>query len=251
MTESHDNTGSDPGTRPRVAGFGVMSVEPNEYTTLAAAMLVAMFANQGANVAAMVPVETGIDEPCAPGSRGALVRWAAGHLDSPRLVTPFALVADQSAMHAADASGTLLHPAAFDRARDELCDGRTTLVVLDAIGPMDPITPSLTMRDLFARWDLKVVIVVPASRWAISTARIVQAILLPQDLRVAAVILAPNDTDTVVADDALTAIEDTIAAVLGCPVVRLPRVLSTHDRAELLAAADACALHRIARHPSP
>jgi dethiobiotin synthetase len=251
MNAPTDAEKSDPATPARVAGFGVIGVTPDDQTTLAAAMLIAMLTHQGANVAAMVPVETGIDDPCEPGSRGSLVRWAAGHLDNPRLVTPFALAADRPAMHAADESGTLLHSAAFDRARDELCEGRTTLVVLDAIGPLDPITPSLTLLDLVERWALAVVLVVPISRWAIGHARLLESLLLPRQMRVAGMILSPKSFSDDLDVDAVTAIEDTLAATLGCPVVRLPPVLSVHDRGELLAAADACALHRIARHSGP
>jgi dethiobiotin synthetase len=248
MTAPQHNTGSDPIPPSTVAGIGVMSVTPDDQTAIAAAMLIALLAHQGANVAAMVPVETGIDEPCEPNSRGSLLRWAAGHLDNPRLVTPFALDADRPAMHAADASGLLLHTAAFDRARDELCDGRTRLVVLDMIGPLDPISPSLTMLDLFERWGLELLAVVSATRSAVSHARILQSLLLPRENHIAGVILSPPCAGGELDDDAVGAVEDTLAASLGCPVIRLPRVLSVHDRAELLAAADACGLHRVTRH---
>ncbi len=251
MNARTDTGESDPATPASVAGFGVLSVTPDDQTALAAAMLIVLLAHQGANVAAMVPVETGIDDPCEPGSRGALVRWAAGHLDNPRLVTPFALEAARPAMHAADESGALLHSAAFDRARDDLCEGRNTLVVLDAIGPLDPITPSLTMLDLLARWALPVVLVVPISRFAIGHARLLESLVRQRQMRVAGLILSPNSPDEQVNDDAVTAIEDTLAATLDCPVVRMPAVLSMHDRGELLAAADACALHRIVRHSGP
>lgn len=251
MTVPVHATESDPATPSRVAGLGVISLTPDDQTALAAAMLIAMLAHQGANVAAMVPVETGIDDPCEPGSRGALVRWAAGHLDNPRLVTPFALEADRPAMHAADASGSLLHSAAFDKARDELVEGRTTLVVLDAIGPLDPISASLTMLDLLQRWSLPVVLVVPVSRWSVGHAMLLADAALSRKLRVAGVILSPKLPDDDIEEDAITAIEDTLAARLDCAVVRLPRVIAIHDRSELVAAAESCALHRIARHQTP
>ncbi|MDZ7629861.1 MAG: dethiobiotin synthase [Gemmatimonadaceae bacterium] len=223
------------------------SVTPDDQTVLAAAMLIALLAREGANVAAMVPVETGVDEPCEPGSRGALVRWAAGHLDDPRLVTPFALEADRATMHAADASGTLLHAAAFDRAREELCDGRTTLVVSDAIGLLDPITPSLTMLELIARWSLAAVIVEPLSRWSIAHVRLLSSSLLARNISIAGVILSPNTTDCEISDDAITAMVETLTATLDCPVLLLPTVMSAHDRGELLTAATACAMHRLTR----
>ena len=228
-------------------GFAVTGVTPDELTAVAGAMLIAMLAHEGENVAAMVPVETGLDEPCEAGSRGSLIRWAAGHLDDPRQVTPFALEADRSAMHAADASGTLLHGAAFDRAREELSDGRSVLVVTDAVGPLDPITPSLTMLDLFARWGLSVLLVEPVSRWTVGHVRLLASIVTSRHLTVAGVILTGHDAHADMDDDAIAAMRETLGALLECPVLLMPRVQSFHDRRELLAAATSCELNRVAQ----
>ena len=243
MTVSDDNRPLvTPG--PTLHGFAVTGVTPDAQTALAAAMLIAVLANDGANVAAMVPVETGLDDPCEPGSHGSLIRWAAGHLDDPRLITPFALEADRSAMHAADASGTLLHGAAFDRAREELCDGRSVLVVADAVGVLDPITPSLTMLDLMARWSLAVVIVEPVSRWAVGHVRLIANAILSRELSIAGVMLTLNEHGSA-DDEAVAAMRETMEAALDRPVLVLPRVLSAHDRGELLAAAASCGVHRL------
>jgi dethiobiotin synthetase len=240
-----------PGSPALLPGFVVTSVTPDEQTALSAAMLIALLAQAGENVAAMVPVETGVEEPCEPASRGALVRWAAGHLDDPRLVTPVALEADRTAMHAADVSGTLLHSAAFDRARESLCDGRSRLVVCDAVGMLDPITPSLTMLDLVSRWALDAVIVEPVSRWTMGHVRLLSATLLSRDMIVAGVLLSPKAPDDDIEDDAVTAMQETLAATLDCPVLMLPRVMSVHDRGELLTAATAAGMQRLTRNVSP
>ncbi len=232
-------------------GFAVTSATPDDQTALAAAMLIALLAHDGANVAAMVPVETGIDEPCEPASAGALIRWAAAHLDSPRLVTPFALETNRSPMHAADASGTLLHAAALERARAELCEGRSTFVISDAVGLLDPITPSLTMLDLIDGWALPAVIVEPISRWALGHVCLVASALLSRNIFVAGVILSPKAPGDSTDDDTLTAITETLGASMNCPVLLLPHLVSLHDRGELLAAAQACGLPRIARRSSP
>jgi dethiobiotin synthase len=228
-------------------GLAVTSVTPSDQTALAAAMLIVQLAHDGANVAAMVPVETGVEEACEQGSDGALVRWAAGHLDNPRLVTPFALEAPLSAMHAADASGTLLHAAAFDRAREALCDGRTTLVVSDAVGLLDPVTPSVTMLDLIERWGLSAVIVEPISRWALGHAKLVASLFVARNIPIAGVMLSPAEPDVKFDDDAVPALVETLSATLHCPVIVVPPVLSVHDRGELLTAAEGCGLHRLSR----
>ncbi|MBC7844803.1 MAG: AAA family ATPase [Gemmatimonadaceae bacterium] len=245
MTMMSDSGAAGVGADTLLPGFAVTAVTPDEATSVAAAMLIALLAHDGANVAAMVPVETGLDDPCEAGSRGALIRWAAGHLDDPRHVTPFALEADRSAMLAADASGTLLHGAAFDRAREALSDGRTVLVVADAVGLMDPITPSLTMLDLITRWSLEVLIVEPLSRWAVGHVRLLAASVAARGLRVGGVLLSGHQSQHDLDDADITAMRDTIAALLNCPVVLLPHVQSFHDRGELLTAAESCGLQRV------
>jgi dethiobiotin synthetase len=231
-------------------GFAVTAVTPDDASALAAAMLIVLLAGDGENVAAMVPVETGVDAPCEPGSRGALIRWAAAHLDNPRDITPFALEHPRSAMHAADASGTLLHHATFDRSRDLLSDGRSLLVVHDAIGPLDPITPSLSMLDLFERWGLAAVIVVPVSRWTVGHALLLKCALVAHHIYVAGVIL--SDAHLLQEDAELVeSTRETLGALLDCPVILLPKVMSIHDRAELLTAARDCGLHRIAARRTP
>lgn len=251
MTTRADVTAPSHDESPPLPGVAVTSVTPDDGTAQAAAMLIVLMASEGANVAAMVPVETGLDDPCEAGSRGALVRWAAGHMDDPRQVTPFALEADRSAMHAADASGTLLHGAAFDRARAALSEGRSVLVVADAVGVLDPVTPSLTMLDLITRWSLGVVIVEPVHRWTIGHVRLLASVLHVRGLTVTGVVLSDSDGSSVSDTDMVLPIQETLAALLDCPVLLLPRVLSLHDRRELLAASRTCGLHRITSRIAP
>ncbi len=251
MTTNAESNAGTSAPETVLPGFAVTGVTPGEMTAVAAAMLIVMLAHDGENVAAMVPVETGLDEPCEAGSRGSLIRWAAGHLDDPRQVTPFAFEADRSAMHAADASGTLLHGAAFDRAREQLSDGRSVLVVTDAVGLLDPITPSLTMLDLFARWQLKILIVEPVSRWTVGHVRMLASIVTTRQLSVAGVLLTGHTANDDFDGDAVTAMRDTLAVLLDCPVLLVPPVLSFHDRAELLAAAAHCEMHRVAQRRRP
>ena len=243
MTTPHDEV--EPAPPAPVLALGVTAVTPDAHSAMAGAMLVALLAANGENVAAMVPVETGVDDPCDAGSQGSLLRWAAGHMDDPRLVTPFALELDRSVMHAADAAGTLLHAAAFDRARDELTDGRTALVVVDAIGLLDPITPSLTMLDLFERWGLGVIVVASVSRSAVSHVRLLSSALVSRNIRIAGVMLTQQDISIPEDEEVSEGLRSTLSAALDCPVVVLPRVFDVHDRAALVEAARGCGLHRL------
>jgi dethiobiotin synthetase len=226
-------------------GFAVVSTAPAEHTAIVSAALIALLVHDGENVAAMVPVETGIDAPCAPGSAGALVRWAAGHMDDPRLVTPFAFESSLPMLHAADAAGTLLHTAAFDRARTELCDGRTRFVLCETNGVLDAITTSLTPLDLVTRWQLPAIIVEPLSRFSIAHARALAAVLQMRAVPLRGIVLTPEHEIDAMTDETRLAIRDSASAILGCPVLILPRVRFTHDRAELVAAARAGELSRV------
>ena len=246
MTTIGDTRSGSSDAAAPIPGFAVTGITPDQHTALTAAMLIAMLAHDGANVAAMVPVETGLEDPCEPGSQGSLIRWAAGHLDDPRHVTPFALEADRSAMHAADASGTLLHGAAFDLAREALCEGRSVLVVSDAVGVLDPITPSLTMLDLMARWELAVIVVEPVSRWTVGHVRLLASALLSRNLIIAGVMLYRQNEQQAIDDESVQAMRETLSALLDRPVLMLPHVLSAHDRGELLRAGTVCGLHRLA-----
>jgi dethiobiotin synthetase len=231
-------------------GFAVISTAPGEHTAIGAAALIALLVHDGENVAAMAPVETGIDGPCAAGSAGALIRWAAGHMDSPRLVTPFAFEPSLPILHAADAAGTLLHTAAFDRARADLCDGRTRLVVCETNGVLDAITTSLTPLDLIARWELTAVIVEPLSRFSIAHARALAMVLQSRVVPLCGVVLTSQNESDSIADVDRHRIRDSAAAILGCQVLTLPRVQLTHDRDALIAAARAGELSRLtSRNP--
>jgi dethiobiotin synthetase len=226
-------------------GLGVTGLTPDSHSAWLAAMLVALLADEGANVAAMVPVETGIPAPCSPESHGAWLRWAAGHLDDPRLVTPFAFASDMPPMLAAQADDQLLHTSAFERARERLCDQRTALVVSDAVGPLDPITPSLTMLDLLTRWRLDIVVAARADRHAVGHVRALLALLAARELRLAGVVLTPPPEDAHVEQDAVEQMQATLAGICEKPVLVLLPTQRARDRATMVETARAAGLTRL------
>lgn len=230
-------------------GLLVTALVPDRTTAVAAAALVAAAVADGANVAAMVPAECGLDEPCEQGSAGALLRWAAGHLDDPRAVTPFAFDdADAGPLLAAQAAKCLPHAAALDRARTTLTAGRTLLVVADAAGPCEPLAGSLTTLDLAARWGLALVAVVPAGRTALGQARALAALAQGHDVPLGGVLVVPATQGRGAAhgeararwdEDAVATLRTTLAAMLDVPVAALGPVDDVHDRAVLRDAARA------------
>lgn len=223
-------------------GLLVTALVPDMGTAVAGAAIVAAAITTGANVAAMVPVECGIPDACAPGSAGALLRWAAGHLDDPRLVTPLRFDADAGPLLAAQDAGILPHGATLDRARTALVDGRSLLVVVDAVGPLEPITPSLALLDLAARWQLAVVASVPVGATAIGQARALAALAAARDVAFAGVVLVPAEQRRGAAhgerqaswdDEQAATLRTTLAAMLDRPVATLAPIDDVHDRAVL------------------
>jgi hypothetical protein len=91
----------------------------------------------------------------------------------------------------------------------------------------------------------------PVSRWTIGHVQLLAAALLSRDIVIAGILLSPKAPDDDTEDDAVTAMQETLAATLDCPVLMLPRVMSVHDRGELLTAATAAGMHRLTRHVSP
>ncbi|MCU0619072.1 MAG: AAA family ATPase [Gemmatimonadaceae bacterium] len=233
------------------AGLFVTALVPDLGTTVAASALIAAAIAAGENVAGMVPVECDVDDPCEAGSAGAQIRWAAGHLDDPRHVTPLAFAAPVGPLLAAQAAGVLPHLAALDRARAAMGEGRTLLVVCDAIGPLEPITPSVTLLDVAARWGLGTVAVVPVAPTAIGEARAIEALARAAGAPLAGVVLVPPTHRRGAAHgepcaewdaDAADALRTTIGALLDRPVAVLAPVDDVHDRAVLREAAAAAGL---------
>ena len=233
---------------PALPGVLVTALVPDLGTAVAAAALVAGAVHAGSNVAAMVPVECGVDEACAPGSAGALLRWAAGHLDDPRHVTPLAFDGETGPLLAAQAAGVLPHLASLDRARAAMGEGRTLLVACDTIGPLEPVTPSLAPLTLAARWGLALVAAVPVRATAIGEARALRALADAHDVPMAGVVLVPptlrrgsahGEGHAAWDADAVATLRTTLEAMLDRPVAALGPVEDVHDRAVLRAAAQA------------
>jgi dethiobiotin synthetase len=230
----------------RLPGVVITSVTPGRMTAICGAAVIALAIQDGANVAAMVPVECGVDEPCEQGSTGALIRWAAGHLDDPRLVTPFAFGASLPTQHAAESDNLLPHPAALDRAYAALAEGRSAFVMCDAIGLLDPILPSLSTATLAARWGLSVVLAIEESPASLHHALLLRSACLAVNCIIDGAILVQSGTSKLEESDG-ERVRDSIAALLRCPSIRLAPILDAHDRTELLSAADASQLRSITR----
>ena len=198
--------------------------------TLVGTALLAMLRARGLRVSAMKPFDTSLDDD-ESGSDADVLLAAAGGDDKLELVRPMAIAAPDAPLVTSRQSKVPLDLMKVDDAFAALCDGRDAIVVEGAGGLLGPITSELSFDDLFAAWELDVVIVAPNRMGAINAVRLTERAARTAGLRVRGVVL------NAVARDAGVAVRtnrDALAELLpGVPIVTFPWVRSVHDLDQL------------------
>lgn len=148
--------------RPRYA-LGITGTDTGIGKTVVTGALAARARQLGLSVAAMKPIESGIDErdvtDGGPRSDAERLRVATGGADPLSLIRPYVLSEPLTPMVAAARAGITIDFAVLDAARDTLAASRDLLLVEGAGGLLAPITESLSFLDLFARWHCELIIV--------------------------------------------------------------------------------------------
>ncbi|MCC6245592.1 MAG: dethiobiotin synthase [Gemmatimonadaceae bacterium] len=143
--------------------YGITGTDTGIGKTVVACALAARARQLGVRVAAMKPVESGIDDRIAsvgiPRSDAERLREAAGGLDDMRLVRPYVLEEPLAPMVAAQRAGVDISLTALDDACDALSAERDLLLVEGAGGLLVPISAACSFLDLFARWHCALIIV--------------------------------------------------------------------------------------------
>lgn len=150
--------GPGTGRREAVIRLGITGTDTGIGKTVVAAALTALARDTGLDVAAMKPVETGVERG-DPASDAVLLREAAGGEAPPELVCPIVLpepLAPSVAARRAEREVSLAH---LDDAFRELSRGKELVVVEGAGGILVPLTAETAFDSLFHRWSLDVVIV--------------------------------------------------------------------------------------------
>ncbi|MEE3331727.1 MAG: dethiobiotin synthase [Myxococcota bacterium] len=139
-------------------GFFVTGTDTGVGKTVAACALVRGLREEGIDVGAMKPMETGVDPEAGPLDAAALAA-AAGHVDPPELVCPvrFELPAAPNVAAANEGKQVDLEPVYH--AFKELASRHDWMVVEGAGGLLVPTTDSATMADLAATLSLPIVVV--------------------------------------------------------------------------------------------
>jgi dethiobiotin synthetase len=143
--------------------LGITGTDTGIGKTVVSCALAARAHQLGVRVAAMKPVESGIEE--RPVSSAGLasdadrLRAACGNVHDLQLVRPYCLVEPLAPMVAAQRAGVTLDMQVLDDARAALERDQELLLVEGAGGLLVPITSTLSYAGLFARWECEVVLV--------------------------------------------------------------------------------------------
>lgn len=131
--------------------------------TVVATALTARAVQLGQRIAAMKPVESGVDEGLAvygaPRSDAERLQEAAGGTDDLSIVRPYAFREPLAPMVAAYRAGITVSLDVLDAAFDALCVASEIIIVEGAGGLLVPITRTTSFLDLFSRWRCELIIV--------------------------------------------------------------------------------------------
>lgn len=143
--------------------MGITGTDTGIGKTVVTCALAARARQLGLRVAAMKPVESGIEErPVSIAgqlSDADRLRAACGNVHDLHLVRPYCLVEPLAPMVAAQRAGVTLDLQVLDEARAALEHGQELLLVEGAGGLLVPITNTVSYAGLFARWECEVVLV--------------------------------------------------------------------------------------------
>lgn len=225
--------------------YGITGTDTGIGKTVVTCALAARARQLGLRVAAMKPVESGIDERVATSggqlSDAELLQIASGEDDALQLIRPYVLEEPLAPMVAARRAGIDINLGLLDEARSTISASRQVLLVEGAGGLLVPITPACSMLDLFARWSCALVIVagnrLGALNHVLLTVRAAEAANLP----VRAVILTQyTDRDAGIAE--ATNFDALVSLLPRNTILRFPWVDKTDDMSALAAAAEGSGL---------
>jgi dethiobiotin synthetase len=172
--------------------FGVTGTDTGVGKTVVACALIGALRDRGLSVAAMKPVETGVEGE--PADARALCD-AAGGQDALDDVCPERFDEPLAPWVAARRAGRMIALPSLEAARSRLEAGRDALVVEGAGGLLVPIADGVTYDLLFRRWRLDCIIVAANRLGAVNHTLLTVRAALAAGLRVRAVVLNTVSAD--------------------------------------------------------
>lgn len=234
--------------------YGVTGTDTGIGKTVVTAALAARARELGRRVAAMKPIESGVEARFSPSgvyhSDVERLSAATGGTDDLDTMRPYSLVEPLAPLIAARRAGITIELEVLDAAKEKLSADRDLLLVEGAGGLLVPITTEFTFLDLFARWGCELLLVagnrIGVLNHVLLTLRAAESAGVP----VRAVILtAFSGTDATIAQatnyDALTLLLPRHA------IFRFPWVDRTDDFGALAAAAEGSGLDVLLQTEAP
>ena len=140
-------------------GVFVTGTDTGVGKTLVAAALIRFMRERGLRAGGMKPVETGVPDPSGPGQDAALLQWASGTPEDPRLVAPYRFRDPLAPSVAAEKEGIRIDSALVVDAARRLSANHDFLVVEGAGGLMVPLSGGLLVADLVKQLGLPLLVV--------------------------------------------------------------------------------------------
>lgn len=229
----------------RIMRFGVTGTDTGIGKTVVTGALAARARQLGLTVAAMKPVESGIDERLindgGPKSDAERLQLATGGSDALSLIRPYVFSEPLTPMVAAKRANVEIDLAVLDAACNTLSATRDLLFVEGAGGLLSPLTRTHSFLDICLRWHCRLIIVagnrLGVLNHVLLTVRAAEAARVPLH----AIILTQHTQHDVGIAEATN--YDTLVSMLPrCPVLRFPWVDRTDDPNALAAAAEGSGL---------
>jgi dethiobiotin synthetase len=198
--------------------LGVTGTDTGVGKTVVACAIATGLRRRGLRVAAMKPLETGVDAN-DPSRDGARLARAAGGLMPLSMLAPLTYPDPVAPLVAARRAGMPVDLSLLDHAVRAASNGADALVVEGAGGLLVPITERVAYDTLFSHWQLDAVVVAANRLGVINHTRLTLAAARAAGLTVSMVVL-----NNVSAERDTSAVENAsvIAELENIPVVELP-----------------------------
>ncbi len=225
--------------------YAVTGTDTGIGKTVVACALAARARQLDLQVAAMKPVESGIDEritfDSVPRTDAERLQIASGGGDSLTLIRPYELDEPLAPMVAAQRAGITIDLPILDAACATLSSERDLLLVEGAGGLLVPITASCTFLDLAARWQCELIVVAGNRLGVLNHVLLTVRAAESANVPIRAVILTQySDRDAGLAE--ATNYDALVTLLPRYPIYRFPWIDRTDDVGALAVAAEGSGL---------
>jgi dethiobiotin synthetase len=230
--------------------LGVTGTDTGIGKTIVTAALAARAREMGLRVAAMKPIESGVESRLSAttmyNSDADRLHAATGGVGRLELVRPYNLEEPLAPLIAAQRAGVTIDVGVLDAAKDALSVNRDVLLVEGAGGLLVPISRDMTFLDLFARWRCELILVAGNRLGVLNHTLLTTRVAESAGLPVRAIILTSYSNNERNIAEATN--YDALRMLLPDQAIyRFPWVDRFDDFAALAAAAAGCGLDTLLR----